>query len=481
MTIRRQYSLPNCTLIMEGLSDGSAAPGGQLDTRPLMNILVNAECHFAGQEQSLSGGRDFFESLVRSVSRYAQEFLSGVRHPQLPGDKPSLVQLQKLPDKNLHRLTLLPIADAIPAGSSAGMAASGFHAGMGQGKVVQIDLTTVQLFDLVEAIDQFMADRRTLPDLVVPVESVSRRYRKGDQPVAKRAAPAALGVSGLAVAAIAFFLVPIPEVRQPKPAEAQSTSSETTSPSPGGSPSQTATPKPTPPSASELEQVLASAQQVTDPTEVGYLELNLRKKLNQAWDDRGQVNESLKYQVSVGRDGAIIGYKPIDETPVDAAKQTPLPELLYIPAQGGVANPEAIAQFRVVFTRKRALEVSPWYGRTGQASLGPEITDSAKLSDLDQQLRKQLLENSTETPTYPRALIYRIGVTEDGVIADYEPINIPAWDYVEKTPLVSLTKPEAAGIGSEGTGLVPQKALAQFRVVFRPDRTLEISPWRGYR
>src|SRR5919202_5183606 len=177
MTIRRQYSLPNCTLILEGLSDGAGAVGAQLDPRPLMNIVVHAECRFAGQQQFLSGGRDFFESLVRSVSRYAQEFLSQVHHPKLHGDKPELVQLQKLPDKNLHRLILFATAEAIPAHSGGGMPPSPF-AGMAQGIAGQFTLTTVQLFDLVEAIDQFLADGRTLPDLKVSLEPVSRRHRK---------------------------------------------------------------------------------------------------------------------------------------------------------------------------------------------------------------------------------------------------------------------------------------------------------------
>jgi hypothetical protein len=130
-----------------------------MDARPLMTILVNAECHFTGHQQRLSGGRDFFESLVQSVSRYAQEFLSQVHHPRLPGDKPQLVQLQKVRDKNLHRLTLLPVAEAVGVGGSGSFqTASHFQPHQ---ETVQMDLTTVQLFDLVDAIDQFLGDRQT--------------------------------------------------------------------------------------------------------------------------------------------------------------------------------------------------------------------------------------------------------------------------------------------------------------------------------
>ncbi|MCY7335768.1 MAG: DUF4335 domain-containing protein, partial [Chamaesiphon sp.] len=38
MTIRRQYSLPNCTLILDGLSDGTSTTGIP-DSRPLMSSL----------------------------------------------------------------------------------------------------------------------------------------------------------------------------------------------------------------------------------------------------------------------------------------------------------------------------------------------------------------------------------------------------------------------------------------------------------
>lgn len=236
MTIRRQYSLPNCTLILEGLSDGTGAAGSQTEARPLMTILVNAECYLVGQGQPLRGGRDFFESLVQAVNRYAQEFLSHIPHPKRQG--PGLVELEHLKDKPLHRLRVLTDA-AVSAGQGASAA------GEAQ-TVAQVDLTTVQLFDLVDAIDQFLADRQTLPDLHVPLQPVPRRYRKAEQPLAKRAAPAALGMTSLAVAAIAFFFVPIPEVREPRPTLSQPNASETSSPPPNEEPQADASPAASP-------------------------------------------------------------------------------------------------------------------------------------------------------------------------------------------------------------------------------------------
>ena len=482
MTIRRQYSLPNCTLVLEGLSDNPPTGGGLIDSRPLMTILVNAECYFSGAEQPLRGGRDFFESLVRSVSHYAQEFLSQVHHPKLHGDKPELVQFQKLPDKNLHRLILFAMAEAIPAHSGGGMPPSPF-AGMAQGVAGQLTLTTVQLFDLVEAIDQFLADGRTLPDLKVSLEPVSKRHRKADEPMAKRAAPAALGITGLALSAIAFFLVPIP--REPKPPTPQPNASNTASPSPGGSPSPsatgsplpTATAKPTPPSASDLEKVLSSNPEITDATQLRFLQRRLYRKVDANWKDRGQAAQNLQYRVSVARDGSLIGYQPIGSTPAEAAKQTPLLDLLYIPATGSIPNNEPIAQFRVVFnrTRKGSLEISPWRGYSGKPSLGPQITDSASVSRLKDQLYKQIRESWTETPKFPKDLVYRVAVTAEGAIGDYEEKNQPASDYVDQTPLEKLIKPEAAGLDSVQT--LEQKPRAQFRVVFKPNGVLEVSPY----
>ena len=198
MTIQRKYSLPNCTLLLEGLS--IANDGQSNEVRPVMSLLVNAECRFPFSRQPFTGGRDFFESLVTAVSGYAQEFLSKVHHLEAHPNEPELVQLQKV-DNNRHRLIV-------------------------QSEI--IDLTTVQLFDLVEAVDQFFADSQTLPDLSLQLTPISKRHAGAGQTLVKQAVPAAVGVSSLALAAIAFFLVPIPEVNSPTAPKLQPNSGQST-------------------------------------------------------------------------------------------------------------------------------------------------------------------------------------------------------------------------------------------------------------
>jgi hypothetical protein len=157
MTIRRQYSLPNCTLVLDGLSDGTSTSGVP-DQRPVMSSLFNAECHFVGSEQPLVGGRDFLTSLVTTVSNYAQEFLSGIPHPSKSTAANSIVSLVKGERENIHHLAATLDNDADRASSGTAIV---------ENKPTQINLSTVQLFDLLEAIDQFLADRRTLPDIMI--------------------------------------------------------------------------------------------------------------------------------------------------------------------------------------------------------------------------------------------------------------------------------------------------------------------------
>ena len=193
--MRRQYSLPNCTLILDGFGD-DFAPANPGDSRPLLSILTNVECRLIGANKVLQGGRVFLENLVQAVSQYAQEFLSGVRHPQDPVHEPDHVYLEKI-DQNLHRLVWYPSTDLnIPESP------------------VKIEISTVQLFDLIEAIDQFFADTRTLPDLTLKLQPVSRRYHKVNESAASRTVPFLAGLGSLVACALLFYLLPVPQVRK---------------------------------------------------------------------------------------------------------------------------------------------------------------------------------------------------------------------------------------------------------------------------
>ena len=390
MTIRRQYSLPNCTLVLEGLSDGSAA--SQLDIRPVLSILMSAECYVTGLGEPLSGGREFFESLVRAVSSYAQEFMSGVHYPDRYGPNVGMVQLHRI-DGNLHRLTVLPAStgSATQIDQKTELSA-------------KVDLTTVQLFDLVEAIDQFFADTQTLPELSLQLTPISKRYVKSAEPLAKRTLPAVVGVSSLALAAMAFFLVPIPEVQRPRdpvpqpnpagqnqgtpnpggsgspnpnptpPADGllpgtQTPNAESISPTPIPAPQPDASPSATPQSSTSPESTptpvaegLASpdvaAVPITDPGQIELLRGKLSQQIDGVVKNQPPADAELVYRVSVAQDGAIVGYKSENSAAVDRS-ETPLSELLYKPI--GTRPPaEPLADFRVVLAPDGTVQVTPW-------------------------------------------------------------------------------------------------------------------------
>lgn len=375
MTIQRQYSLPNCKLILEGLGEEVAAVGNPATGRPMLSVLMNAECHFVGHPAPLSGGRDFLEHLIAAVSGYAQECLSGIPHAEAHPSRHGTVRLQKV-DANQHRLTVYSKAEGGTAPEPQ-----------------QIDLKTLQFFDLVEAVDQLLADPQTLPDLALRLEPVSKRYATTHEPIAKRVVPAAVGVSGLAIAATALFFMPIPEVRPPEPRPTTEESSGTSSPAPEGSTAASPVPTSTPaaggdrPTADEdaasstadessdeanaevlaaaastsLEDVVAASPMIAELTTLEQLNDDLRDTLSEAWDrDGADFPEDLEYRVVVAEDGSIVAYRHRNEVALEYVDQTPLRELLYLPV--GDAQDQPLAEFKVVFRPEGVIEVSPWHG-----------------------------------------------------------------------------------------------------------------------
>lgn len=194
MNIQRPYRLPNCTLTLEGMGDGEESPTSNQD----LKIILSARCQFLATNQSLEGGRAFLESLAKAVNGYAQACLSGIHHPtETKGQNGEWVELAPLANQALHRLTWHPPSDE-------------------SSEAITINLTTVELFDLVEAVDQFIGDRHTLPDFSLTLEPLSRRHRQPDEPFVQRAIPATLGAFSLAIFAALLYWLPMPEIREPE-------------------------------------------------------------------------------------------------------------------------------------------------------------------------------------------------------------------------------------------------------------------------
>lgn len=479
MNIQRKYSLPNCTLLLEGLSDASKTTQFQ-EMRPELSILVNAECTLSGYTQSLAGGRDFFESLVRAVSAYAQEFLSNVSNPQAHNSESELVQLEKI-NANSHKLKVL--SDIAPGSSNNGS----------NGKqTVEVNLNSVQLFDLVEAVDQFFADTQTLPELTLELQPVARTHSAVSGALLEQAVPATVGIGTLAAAAIAFNLMPAPEFREPVEAEEKINSTTQTVESANNSNIQPKTePNKTQPSVTptpiasdntpqqqvrDLDKLLNSAPEITNGSRLRKLNKQVYNQVNQAWGNRGELQSDIVYRIGAAGDGAIIGYKAIDRSANAAIEQTPLPKLLYSPASNGAIANEPIAQFRAVFRKTGVLEVSPWRG-TGNNSdnLGTKITEQKALSDLNQKLSASLSQNSGGNTTYKEDLKYRVAVKQNGTIADYEPLNKAAYDNFRQTPIPKLFQ------GDNTNNTDDKEPLAQFQVEFKPGGKVEVTPWQGYR
>ena len=181
--IQRSYSLPSCTVLIEGISTGG----------DVMSILTSFACRFNHQPEPIMGGLDLLNALVKVVGAYAQALKSNTALT-IPDQQ---VRLEPA-GRHLHLLSvLLNEADA------------------SNPKQLQIKLNTIQLFDLMESLDRLCCDPMTLPDVKLVTEISD--YRSQSQ-LNSQAIPAIAGVVSLAIAATVLYFIPIPKP-QPKPAQ----------------------------------------------------------------------------------------------------------------------------------------------------------------------------------------------------------------------------------------------------------------------
>lgn len=331
MTIRRQYSLPNCSLILDGWTKDISDNEGE-NGRPVMSVLTNAECRFTAktEQDSLKGDREFLESLLRAVNHYAQYILSGLEAKNKQDWVSEKVKLEPIPKSNRHRLQYIHQEEGKPETTET------------------VDLTTVELFDLIEAVDQLSNDATTLPELTFSIKPNSRRIRRQEEPLAKKATPALSGVASLTVAAIALFFVPVPEMREAELTETRDPREEETLPDgengeiiPSG-----------------IEEVLEVVPAMEDSEEIEALAGQLQTRIEENWEEQGLVEESLSYRVWVTSEGDLLAFQPLSDPDQNIAEVPALPNLLSaVPEETTPEGIEAIAELQVVFDPTGTVEV----------------------------------------------------------------------------------------------------------------------------
>ncbi|MEB3290806.1 MAG: DUF4335 domain-containing protein [Leptolyngbya sp.] len=488
MTVTRQYTLPYCNLVLEGIEARIGDPYSP------MTVLMNAECQFPGiTDTTLAGGREFLDSLVAAVNAYGQQLLSGVPRPS--STPMPLVDLKPGED-HLHHLIVRQQPSTEPTVDTEAQAP------------LDIPLTTVQFYDLMEAVDQLLADSLTLPDLKAQFQVIPRRLVKPAEPIAQRSAPAVVGATALVAAGLALFFVPPPKFEPSRLERREAT--ETLAPDAQDSGD---------------SETWEEAPTITDAVVLTTLRRQLRQRLQEEWTVDSRPQEVWIYRVLVSETGEILGYKYENDAALGAVESTPLGQVA-LPTLDPDAPPQAVAQFLARFTPAGEVEVEVWdpslaaedapsdaeeaeteaEAETDQApenrgmedgedgtdppesastqtgnqprsevDSGPQsletltnkITDGDRIRTLNQDLRAQISE---ATPPSTRVdLIYQVRLDSRGNVVGYEAVNTDALLLAAETPLPDLVTARPASDDQ-----------ADFRVVFTTQGVIEVSPWDGW-
>lgn len=242
--LQRSYITPSCALLVEGLST--------VDDQQ-MTLLTRFICQVGGKE--ISGGKELLIYLTQGVSHFCQRLISG------EGAEYHHDQVKITPQGQRYQLRVTT-----------------------EDGEVELDLDRIQLFDLMEVLDQLCLDTQTLPDVVIPFPAL----RPPTSPI-NPAVPAVVGITSVLAIALALWFVPIPE---PKREET--------------------VPVPTP--VRPVPAPVLAPKPITDPAELEKLRSDLFTLLDRAWVNTRTFTVPLTYKVTVDERGRIIGYKETPET-----------------------------------------------------------------------------------------------------------------------------------------------------------------------
>ena len=232
-----------------------------------------------------------------------------------------------------------------------------------------------------------------------------------------------------------------------------------------------------------IETILNKVPEIKHASRLRKLRRRIYQKINQNWQNPQSLNQDLSYRVITAGDGVILSYLPLNESAGKYINQTPINKVIYQSNNQNnqtAINNEPVAQFRVRFLQGGTLKINPWIGYIYKTPdlLGTQITDTERVKQLKQKLYDNI-SNQEDTSIYTRNLKYRIAVTEDGIIADYEPLNAAAFDNFRKTPLPKIFSQISK---SDIVNSIDEKPLAHYQVrFFRNSSRFKVESWEGYR
>ncbi len=316
VTVSQDYSHSSVTLKVEGeaVAKSNTEPTLATITQSLFSSL---DIRQAQTTKTITADQIILKDLSTVLNRY----LTFVLTHQSQGTFSGTVAIRPL-DFVTHRLTVR----------------------QGEG-IAQVDLTTTQLFDLAEVIEDMAAD---LPQL----ESIKTKQPR--QWYAQPTGIAALLVGGIGVAAaIALSLNPSNIAENLAEENTSSLVSPTSPESAGDDPDaepQAALPAPAVPEtdatdlAQETLDASDQARSQSDETTAITALSDLETLLNTNWTTPADLNTALTYRVFLSPDGEIIAVDPQDEISLNRLVDTPLEEypLADDTADTDLANAEVI-------------------------------------------------------------------------------------------------------------------------------------------
>ncbi len=220
--MQRSYSLPSCTLLVEGISTGGN----------VLSIVTSFGCRFNHHPEPIIGGLELLKAMVTVIGAYAQSLASN--NSMKSNDE----QVQIAPEgKHFHVLSvMLNQSDA------------------NNPQQMQVKLNTIQLFDLMESLDRLCCDPTTLPEVNLATQAAAQR---SNSLLSSQAIPAIAGVFSVTIAASLLYLIPTPkpDPRPTEPLPQQTQPLPQPIPTPTVSPTTEASPSPSPvPESSDLPE-----------------------------------------------------------------------------------------------------------------------------------------------------------------------------------------------------------------------------------